>query len=326
MTSTSCAPGTIATGQSCFENAGLRATIHNPVCLDNSDFPAFPDGYCSEFCDTATQNCPAGNVCYGGLNISKSGVCLQSCTSDADCRTTDGYACVSRGLSTNVCSIAPEIPSEDDYVDNDFNNLMDRADPNCQTLPGLRARHEGGGQPCTLHGQCTASVGLNNPFCIDENDERTTTRATARTVRDPNGRRTTVAPATCTCSTRNLFPVAYARLHGELHRGLAVPGVADGYSCLEQRLRLLLMRRLAAILSFAALSGCVAPLADAPLVAPPPPARELRSLAPAPRPGLGRGELALGDGARLGVDPRGAGRLPPPLPWIAAARPASCFP
>jgi hypothetical protein len=170
MTSTSCVPGTVATGQACSENPDCAAMGHNPVCLDSSDFPAFPNGYCSQFCDTTAQNCPAGNVCYGGLNISKDGVCMQSCTTTADCRASEGYACVNRGLSTNVCAITPEILC-DDYVDNDFNNLMDCADPNCQTLPACVPGTVAVGQPCSLHGQCTASAGLNNPFCIDANDE-----------------------------------------------------------------------------------------------------------------------------------------------------------
>ncbi len=168
-TSTSCVPGTVATGQACTQNPDCAATLHNPVCMDANDFPQFPNGYCSEFCNAATA-CPTGTVCYAGLNISKDGVCLQSCTTNADCRISEGYACVSRGLSTNVCMITPEILC-DDYIDNDFNGLTDCADPNCQTLTACVPGTVAVGQPCSLHGQCTASAGVNNPFCLDDNDE-----------------------------------------------------------------------------------------------------------------------------------------------------------
>jgi hypothetical protein len=58
-----------------------------------------------------------------------------------------------------------------DYVDNDYNGAMDCADTNCQPLPACVPGTTAIGQPCSLHGNCTASTGTNNPFCIDEAHE-----------------------------------------------------------------------------------------------------------------------------------------------------------
>lgn len=165
-----CQPGATPTGQPCTQNTDCTANHNDPVCLDEFDFGQFPSGYCSEFCDVAAQDCAPGNICYAGLKISKNGVCLHTCTSDADCRTADGYACVSAGLSKKVCMIAPETKCAD-WVDNDSNNLLDCQDPSCQSsaacVPGTTAV----GQPCTQHDQCTSSPGVNNPFCFDEANE-----------------------------------------------------------------------------------------------------------------------------------------------------------
>ncbi len=171
MTSPSCVPGTTPNGGSCFANTDCSAAHQDPICLDDFDFPAFPNGYCSEFCNATTLPCSAGNVCYTGLNISMDGVCLHECTMDSDCRTADGYACVSKGLSSKVCALGPETICND-YIDNDFNNLTDCDDPNCQaTSPDCVPGSNAIGQPCTVNTQCTASVGINNPVCLDELDE-----------------------------------------------------------------------------------------------------------------------------------------------------------
>jgi hypothetical protein len=166
MVSSDCVPGTIATGQACTANNQCTANNHDPICLDAIDFQQFPNGYCSEFCDLAAQDCSAGNICYAGLMISKNGVCLHECTTNADCRTADGYACVSKGLASKVCMLGPEVVCND-YVDNDFNGLTDCDDLNCQTLPACTPGTSAIGQPCTMHTQCVASAGKNNPFCFD---------------------------------------------------------------------------------------------------------------------------------------------------------------
>jgi hypothetical protein len=166
QTLSDCVPGTIVTGQPCFQNTDCTANHNDPICLNTMQWP---NGYCSEFCNLVTQDCSAGNICYAGLMISTDGVCLHECTLDSDC--ANGYACVSAGLSSMVCMLGPETACND-YIDNDFDGLTDCQDPtDCQTLPACVPGSVGIGQPCTLHSNCTASAGVNNPFCFDEADE-----------------------------------------------------------------------------------------------------------------------------------------------------------
>ncbi len=161
-----CKPGTTKPGQPCFDNNECTANHNDPICLNTMNWP---NGYCSEFCDITLQDCSAGNICYAGLNLSKNGVCLHECTIDSDCAA--GYACVDAGLSSKVCMIGPETLCTD-YVDNDNDGLIDCQDPtNCQTLPACVPGSNAIGQPCTAHSDCTASAGVNNPFCIDETNE-----------------------------------------------------------------------------------------------------------------------------------------------------------
>jgi hypothetical protein len=49
-------------------------------------------GYCSDLCTSGsnTDPCAAGQVCF---NTGTVGLCLDGCTTDADCRTGDDYAC-----------------------------------------------------------------------------------------------------------------------------------------------------------------------------------------------------------------------------------------
>jgi Cys-rich repeat protein len=46
-----------------------------------------PGGQCLKNC-TAPSDCPAGSIC------NSEGRCYAACTSDADCRTSDGYSCM----------------------------------------------------------------------------------------------------------------------------------------------------------------------------------------------------------------------------------------
>jgi hypothetical protein len=228
-TSTTCVPGTVVTGQPCGSNPQCTANNHDPVCLDEVDFPQFPNGYCSEFCNVTTQDCAVGNVCYAGLGISQDGVCLHSCTTDADCRTSEGYACVGRGLSTKVCVITPEVLCND-YLDNDSNNLTDCADPNCQTLPACVPGTTAVGQPCSLHGNCTASAGLDNPFCIDEADELYPNGYCSHFC-DPTKANDCGAGNSCVPNANlTLFPVPYVCMVSCTQDSQC--RVADGYMCI----------------------------------------------------------------------------------------------
>jgi hypothetical protein len=163
-----CVPGATPTGQACSANTDCTANHNDPICLQLFQFP---NGYCSEFCDTTLQDCSPGNVCYAGLNLSVHGVCLHTCAADSDCRIADGYGCVDKGLAGKVCTIAPETACND-YLDNDHDLLTDCQDPTlCQTLPACTPGTQAIGQPCTQHSDCVASPGVNDPFCLDETHE-----------------------------------------------------------------------------------------------------------------------------------------------------------
>jgi hypothetical protein len=159
-----CMPGVNPTGTTCFANNQCTANQNDPICLQTAQFP---NGYCSEFCDVAAQDCAANAICYAGLNLSVHGVCLQTCTQDTDCRAADGYACVDMGLSQKVCMLGPETQC-DDYIDNDGDGLYDCNDPSsCQSQPACTPGANAVGQPCTLHNECFSTK--NNPLCLDEN-------------------------------------------------------------------------------------------------------------------------------------------------------------
>jgi hypothetical protein len=61
--------------------------------------PAAMNGECTQLC-SATMACPSDSVCFvAGAN----GVCFPRCTSDADCRTSDGFHCYPLGAVGDVC-------------------------------------------------------------------------------------------------------------------------------------------------------------------------------------------------------------------------------
>jgi len=157
-----CVPGTGVTGAPCTMNTDCSASANNPLCLHTI---AFPGGYCSEWCN-ATNPCPAGGVCYTQLNLSKDGVCLQGCTQPSDCNTAAGYSCVGVGGGANACMLAET--QCNDYVDNNFNNLIDCQDPECQTDPACTPGTGAIGTPCTLNNQCVSSAATNDPLCLDQ--------------------------------------------------------------------------------------------------------------------------------------------------------------
>lgn len=158
-----CTPGTGAAGIACFASTQCAANHNDPICLNTGQFPG---GYCSEFCDAVAQDCPTGSTCYTGLNLSKNGVCLQTCTADTDCRSAEGYACVDLGGGTKACMLGPETQC-DDYQDNDQDGLYDCNDPSsCQTSSACTGGTKAAGQPCQKHNECFANK--NDPVCLDE--------------------------------------------------------------------------------------------------------------------------------------------------------------
>jgi hypothetical protein len=149
---------------------------------------------------------------------------MHSCTTSADCRTADGYACVDKGLSTKICGLPAETLC-DDYLDNDFNGFMDCADPSCQALPACVPGTVAVGQPCALHSQCTASAGVNDPFCLDATNELYTNGYCSHFC-DPTKPNDCGAGNACVLNTRaNLHLCMVSCTSSSQCR------TADGYSC-----------------------------------------------------------------------------------------------
>lgn len=161
QTSAQCSPGTKTYGEGCFFNGECQATGNDPICLPSS--LGFPNGYCSEFCDVSANDCAGDGLCYP-IGISQNGVCLDGCTTAADC--APGAACVNLGLATDVCHVPPEV-SCNDFNDNDNDGLTDCEDPtDCQTLPACTPGPNPAGSPCNQHNHCAAVGG--DPFCFSQ--------------------------------------------------------------------------------------------------------------------------------------------------------------
>jgi hypothetical protein len=59
-----------------------------------------PGGYCTSLCGATGAPCPVGSACYPSVRGGE--LCGRTCTSDADCRTADGYVC---DPGRKVCSL-----------------------------------------------------------------------------------------------------------------------------------------------------------------------------------------------------------------------------
>ena len=86
----SAAPNTqyLPIGQRCAHDSDCGTT---PFECDTTK----PGGYCAEPCVT-DGSCPTDSVCFNKTT------CRRKCSSNADCRQTEGYACV-----TSAGSVAP---------------------------------------------------------------------------------------------------------------------------------------------------------------------------------------------------------------------------
>lgn len=99
--------GTATTGEACRSNA----TCESGNCVQTSDFPG---GYCTTSnCSQDDKSCTGEDaVCVA--NGQEPSICLDSCTSEEDCR--DGYECAAHpDASTDVCIKSGSSPG-DGYV------------------------------------------------------------------------------------------------------------------------------------------------------------------------------------------------------------------
>ena len=106
-----CTPGATPVGQPCTQHSDCVASagVNNPFCFDEAH-EGFSNGYCSHFCDpSAPGDCDANSVCtYGPVGGS---VCMATCTSDADCRTAEGYTCQTFNFPpVSYCYPGPSAP------------------------------------------------------------------------------------------------------------------------------------------------------------------------------------------------------------------------
>ncbi len=154
-----CTDGVNALGTACTFTGECAGSQDDPICL--ADFLGFPDGYCSEFCDLAANDCPGDALCFD-YGIGQQGVCLRTCNDGGECRAD--YGCVDLGLASNVCYIAPESDCQN-FEDDDFDELTDCDDPDCKATQGCIPGSSEYGQGCTANNQCFSQNG-NDPLCL----------------------------------------------------------------------------------------------------------------------------------------------------------------
>lgn len=128
---TSCIQAAVALSCEAYANAAavcpVCPVLDGSPCASDNDCqkyePAYrcdlsrPGGYCTAPCQTA-DDCSAGGpeICTSSTPRSfdhsaptTQGWCILGCTSDAQCRTTDGYSCldISAALGYGLCDVTP---------------------------------------------------------------------------------------------------------------------------------------------------------------------------------------------------------------------------
>jgi len=185
-----CEPGMTPTGSPCDAHDQCVANDNDPLCLGEST-SGWPEGYCSEFCDLAQNDCPSGAVCAPAGLPAGNGRCLDQCATHSECRPD--YHCDSNlggclpgdppevcdnGVDDNGngqvdcedpgCQGDPVCPEDDcgDFFDNDDDGYFDCDDAGCQAtaacVPGMGAI----GAPCSANTECAANG--NDPLCLAE--------------------------------------------------------------------------------------------------------------------------------------------------------------
>ena len=92
-TSFACQGGALPTGSPCSIHLECESNNNDPFCIDQFHLN-WPGGYCSQYCDIALGDCPAGSVCTDNF-VANAPICLETCTGPADCRP--GYFCSFEG-------------------------------------------------------------------------------------------------------------------------------------------------------------------------------------------------------------------------------------
>jgi hypothetical protein len=95
-----CTGGAAATGAPCNQNADCFSDANDPICFPS---PNGGQGWCSQFCSTALQDCGPGAQCIDNLGLpSGAGQCHDKCGGmNGVC--SPGLACVNVGAGVFVC-------------------------------------------------------------------------------------------------------------------------------------------------------------------------------------------------------------------------------
>lgn len=79
--------GSKETGDACAEDTECKSQF----CI--TGVAKFPEGYCTAFCSLEKQGCPDGSHCMPiWSSVGDTGLCLNKCTTETECRS--GYGCV----------------------------------------------------------------------------------------------------------------------------------------------------------------------------------------------------------------------------------------
>jgi len=91
------------TGAPCTEASSCRSTGQGNAPKASACHTGWPGGYCRSFCSTprapasgvplSRSDCPVGSLCLATNELPEAGVCLRECSTDGDCRVSEGYYC-----------------------------------------------------------------------------------------------------------------------------------------------------------------------------------------------------------------------------------------
>jgi hypothetical protein len=153
-----CAAGTTPTGGACDDNRDCAANADDPFCVDEPRYE-WPDGYCSELCNLAPDDCAAGAHCVEiGLGGGR-GVCHRSCNLGADdCRA--GYECREEGAAGAEC--VPKFETCDNAVDDDLDGLTDCEEFDCVYDPACAEICDDG-----IDNNANGTVDCAEAVCVD---------------------------------------------------------------------------------------------------------------------------------------------------------------
>lgn len=102
-------PTTGATGDACTEDEQcVGVPGEGRFCMDRIELGGgygvdFPNGYCSAECAGAGE-CGPGSDC---VNFGYLGLCFKRCSSDGECRTSEGYVCYPIPYVTDIPYCVP---------------------------------------------------------------------------------------------------------------------------------------------------------------------------------------------------------------------------